>query len=186
MNQTSTRSRAYFMLHIGGVILAVIFVLAILAGFGKAKAGYVDDRYPFLSNGYVDAAPTKASRRHSPPPAEMVALVTAAAWVAGVPANIANAVVNHESRYRANIRGRAGEYGLTQIKCQSARGIGFTGSCQQLADPQTNLTWGLKFLGIAIAKGGATCAGVSLHNIGIHARPRCTAYGRAVMARAKG
>lgn len=117
--------------------------------------------------------------------AELRGMVNSAAWSAGVPAHIAQAVVRHESGYKPNMRGRAGEYGLGQIKCQTARGVGFTGPCAQLLDPQVNLTFSMKYLRLAIDKGGEGCSGLSLYNTGIGARPRCTAYGRAVNRRAQ-
>lgn len=113
------------------------------------------------------------------------AMVTMAAFSAGVPASIAHAVVRHESNYRPGLRGRAGEYGLGQIKCQTARGVGFSGSCSALADPATNLTYSMRYLAQALRKGGAGCAGVSLYQSGTGARPHCSAYGRQVMARAR-
>lgn len=113
----------------------------------------------------------------------MSALVSRYAATMGISASIANALVRHESGHRANARGRAGEYGLTQIKCQTARGLGFSGACSQLLDPATNLYFGLKHAKIGIDKaGGDLCAGLSLHNRGLGARPVCTAYGRKVLA----
>jgi soluble lytic murein transglycosylase-like protein len=111
-------------------------------------------------------------------------LVDQAAWSQGVPLSIAHAVVHHESNYNPRLRGRAGEWGIGQIKCQTARGVGFSGSCSELADPSVNLTYSMKYLRQAIDKAGDGCAGVSLYNTGVAARPRCTAYGRQVLRRA--
>lgn len=115
--------------------------------------------------------------------AAYVGMVDQAAHSAGVPARIARAVVRHESGFNPNLRGRAGEWGLGQIFCSTARGEGFTGPCAALRDPQTNLTFSMKYLRRALDKGGAGCAGVSLYQTGVGARPRCTAYGRAVQQR---
>lgn len=111
-------------------------------------------------------------------------MVDSAAAAAGVPAAIAHAVIRHESKYRPHVRGRAGEWGLGQIKCQTARGQGFAGSCAQLADPAENLRWSMSYLRLALDRGGAGCSGVSLYQRGVYAAPRCTAYGRQVMAKA--
>ena len=114
----------------------------------------------------------------------MRALVDAAAFAAGVPLAIAHAVIVQESGYRPHLRGAAGEYGIGQVKCQTAREVGFSGPCAALLDPQTNLSASMKYLRRALDRGGSGCAGVTLYNTGIYARPHCSAYGRAVMARA--
>lgn len=115
--------------------------------------------------------------------ADVRALVDAAADSAGVPRNIAHAVIRQESNYRANAY-NAGAIGLGQILCGTARGIGFRGACSDLYDPTVNLRWSMAYLALALRKGGAGCAGVSLYQSGIGRRPHCTAYGRQVMGRA--
>lgn len=115
--------------------------------------------------------------------AEMRQIVTSAAWSAGVPTHIAQAVVQHESGFNPRLRGRAGEYGLGQIKCQTARGVGFDGPCSALLDPATNATYAMKYLRLALDKGGEGCSGIALYQTGIGARPRCTGYARAVKRR---
>jgi soluble lytic murein transglycosylase-like protein len=109
-------------------------------------------------------------------------MVFAEAARTGVPPTIAVAVVRVESNFNPRARGRAGEWGLMQIKCQTARGVGFSGRCAALADPQTNVTYGMRYLALALKRGGPGCAGVSLYQSGIYARPRCSPYGRRVMA----
>jgi soluble lytic murein transglycosylase-like protein len=117
-------------------------------------------------------------------PARVIhAMVTEAAFSAGVPSGVAHAVIRYESKYRPHIRGRAGEWGLGQIKCQTARGVGFRGACAQLADAAENLRWSMAYLRLALDRGGSGCAGVSLYQMGVFARPRCTAYGRKVLGR---
>lgn len=116
---------------------------------------------------------------------DMRALVDAAAFAAGVPAHLAHAVVRHESNYNPRVRGRAGEWGIGQIKCQTARGVGFSGACSQLADAATNLRFAMRYLRLALDRGGAGCAGVSLYQRGIYGRASCSGYGRQVMALAK-
>jgi soluble lytic murein transglycosylase-like protein len=107
-------------------------------------------------------------------------MVDSAAQTAGVPLHIAHAVIRHESGYKAHIRGRAGEYGLGQIKCQTARSVGFTGACAQLFDPATNLTYSMRYLNLALQRGG-----VAYYNAGIHARvlpQMARTYARRVQA----
>lgn len=112
------------------------------------------------------------------------ALVDAAAAAAGVPLAIAHAVIRQESNYIPSTRGSAGEWGLGQIKCPTARGLGFSGPCGALADPATNLRYAMAYLRLALARGGVGCVGVSLYQRGVYGRAGCSAYGRAVMARA--
>jgi soluble lytic murein transglycosylase-like protein len=112
-------------------------------------------------------------------------MIDAAAAAAGVPAHIARAVVRHESGFNPNVRGLAGEYGLGQIKCATARSVGFSGSCGSLFDPVTNLRFSMRYLRLALDRGGAGCAGVSLYQRGIYGRASCSAYGRKVMAIAR-
>jgi soluble lytic murein transglycosylase-like protein len=82
-----------------------------------------------------------------------------------VPVELAHAVVFTESSYRADARGAAGEIGLMQLKCQTARGMGFSGSCKALYDPDTNLRFGMKYLKAALKRGS-----VGYYNAGIHAK----------------
>jgi soluble lytic murein transglycosylase-like protein len=111
------------------------------------------------------------------------AMVDAAASSAGVPGGIAHAVIRQESNYNPHLRGSAGEWGLGQIKCQTAREVGLAGNCGQLADAAVNLRFSMAYLRRALDRGGNGCAGVSLYQRGIYGRASCSGYGRAVMAR---
>ena len=44
---------------------------------------------------------------------------------------------------------------------------------------------GVKYLKLAITKGGASCHGVSLYQSGLNKRPHCSSYGRKVMSISK-
>jgi soluble lytic murein transglycosylase-like protein len=112
-------------------------------------------------------------------------MVDSAALSAGVPASIAHAVIRQESNYNPQLRGRAGEWGIGQIKCQTARSVGFSGSCGALADPATNLRYSMAYLHLALNRGGPGCAGVSLYQRGVFGRASCSGYGRQVMARVR-
>ncbi|MES2671641.1 MAG: lytic transglycosylase domain-containing protein [Pseudomonadota bacterium] len=114
---------------------------------------------------------------------DMRGLVDAAAFAAGVPQHLAHAVIRQESNYNPHLRGRAGEWGIGQIKCATARSVGFAGACSQLADAATNLRYSMKYLRLALDRGGSGCAGVSLYQRGIYGRASCSGYGRQVMAR---
>ena len=95
----------------------------------------------------------------------IVAKVKAHARAAGVPVSTALAIVHQESGFRPHVTGGAGEIGLMQLKCQTARGMGFSGSCKALYDPDTNLRFGMKYLRAALKRGS-----VGYYNAGIHAK----------------
>jgi soluble lytic murein transglycosylase-like protein len=73
---------------------------------------------------------------------------------------------------------------MGQIKCPTARSLGFAGPCGLLADPATNLRFAMAYLRLALDRGGHGCAGVSLYQRGLYGRLSCSSYGRQVMARA--
>jgi soluble lytic murein transglycosylase-like protein len=85
----------------------------------------------------------------------------------GVPVSLAHAVIRVESNYRANARGSAGEIGLMQIKPATARGLGYSGSASGLFNPETNIKYGMKYLGMAHKLGGgSTCGTILKYNAG--------------------
>ena len=85
----------------------------------------------------------------------------------GVPVALATAVVRLESNFRSNATGRAGEIGLMQIKLETARGLGYTGTRQALYNPETNIRWGMKYLAGAHKLGnGTTCGTILRYNAG--------------------
>ncbi|TMK07477.1 MAG: lytic transglycosylase domain-containing protein, partial [Alphaproteobacteria bacterium] len=64
----------------------------------------------------------------------------------GVPEVLLHRVIVRESRYHPALVGRGGTIGLMQIKLATARGLGYTGDAAGLRDPNTNLTYALKYL----------------------------------------
>ena len=85
----------------------------------------------------------------------------------GVPLHLARAVVQVESNFRSNATGAAGEVGLMQIKLSTARQMGYNGSKKALYNPETNLNWGMKYLGKAHRlSGGTTCGTILKYNAG--------------------
>jgi soluble lytic murein transglycosylase-like protein len=103
----------------------------------------------------------------------------------GVPKGVALRVAQTESSFNPNTTGAAGEIGLFQLKCETARLVGFKGKCEQLYDPATNIRYGVEHLRRAMVRGhkvhAKTCEWVSLHNMGLGAKPQCTDYGRRVL-----
>ncbi|MBC2885946.1 transglycosylase SLT domain-containing protein [Ochrobactrum sp. CM-21-5] len=104
----------------------------------------------------------------------------------GVPSALAHAVVRHESNFRPNVRGKAGEIGLMQIKLSTARGLGYSGSAKGLYEPSTNIQYGMKYLAMAQKLGGgSTCGTILKYNAGHGAKrmnPISAKYCSAVKA----
>lgn len=115
--------------------------------------------------------------------ANINAMVDRYAAAAGVPAHLARGVVRVESNFNPRVTGRAGEVGLMQIKYQTARGIGFTGTRAQLYDPATNLEWGMKYLAQAYRLGGNTDCGAVLRYQAGHGATRMTGAAQAYCAK---
>jgi soluble lytic murein transglycosylase-like protein len=78
--------------------------------------------------------------------ADYDALVATHASANGVPEALVHRVIVRESRYQAHLVGRGGTIGLMQIKLATARGLGYTGDAAGLRDPNTNLTYAVKYL----------------------------------------
>ncbi|WP_233025252.1 transglycosylase SLT domain-containing protein [Rhodopseudomonas boonkerdii] len=64
----------------------------------------------------------------------------------GVPEALVHRVIMRESKYNPGLIGRGGTIGLMQIKLATARGVGYSGTAEGLRDPNTNLTYGIKYL----------------------------------------
>jgi soluble lytic murein transglycosylase-like protein len=77
---------------------------------------------------------------------EYEALIATHAQANGVPEALVHRVIVRESRYQPNLVGRGGTIGLMQIKLATARGMGYTGDAAGLRDPNTNLTYAVKYL----------------------------------------
>ena len=80
----------------------------------------------------------------------------------GVPEALVHRVIVRESKYHPDLIGRGGTIGLMQIKLATARGVGYTGDAEGLRDPETNLTYGVKYLA------GAYRAAEGNHDRAVH------------------
>ncbi|MBK8457141.1 MAG: transglycosylase SLT domain-containing protein [Phyllobacteriaceae bacterium] len=103
----------------------------------------------------------------------------------GVPVGLAHAVVRVESNYRANARGGAGEIGLMQIKPATARMLGYSGKASGLFNPETNLKYGMKYLGQAHRLGGGSVCGTILKYNAGHGAKRMNPVSAAYCAKVK-
>jgi soluble lytic murein transglycosylase-like protein len=90
------------------------------------------------------------------------ALVATHASANAVPEALVHRVIVRESRYQPGLVGRGGTIGLMQIKLATARGLGYTGTAEGLRDPNTNLTYAVKYLA------GAYRAANGDHNRAMH------------------
>jgi soluble lytic murein transglycosylase-like protein len=88
----------------------------------------------------------------------------------GLPVELVHRVVKRESGYNPRASSR-GNIGLMQIRHGTARGIGYSGSASGLLDPETNLTYAVRYLaGAYRAAGGNAGRAVSLYASGYHGR----------------
>ena len=80
------------------------------------------------------------------PNSALNALVTKHARANNVPEALVHRIIFEESRYHPRAIGRGGAMGLMQIKYSTARGLGYRGPAAGLLDPDTNLTWAVRYL----------------------------------------
>jgi len=106
------------------------------------------------------------------------------------------AIIHQESggnpvALRSEPRRRDASYGLMQILCRSARGVGFAGPCAQLLDPRRNIAYGARFFHALLARYAEPGAALAHYNGGPKAarawrrgtrRTMATRYAQRVLA----
>jgi soluble lytic murein transglycosylase-like protein len=95
-----------------------------------------------------------ASTAYAERPETYDKLIAAHAAANGVPESLVHRVITRESRYNPRLIGHCGCLGLMQIKLGTARSLGYEGTSQGLLDPETNLTYGVKYLAGAYRTAG--------------------------------
>lgn len=101
-------------------------------------------------------------------------LVTREAERRGLPPAVADAVVMIESTYDPSAVGGVGELGLMQVRPGTAAMLGFNGSNEALADPETNIRYGVEYLAQAWRlAGGDLCRALIKYRAG-HGEERMT------------
>jgi soluble lytic murein transglycosylase-like protein len=116
--------------------------------------------------------------------AAMRPLIAKYAAAHGVPVGLADAVVRVESRYNPQARNGV-NIGLTQINPLTARSLGFSGSHAELMNPETNLNYGIKYLGGAYKlAGGDTCGTILRYQAG-HRATRMTGAAQSYCSKVK-
>jgi soluble lytic murein transglycosylase-like protein len=85
----------------------------------------------------------------------------------GVPAELVDAVAFAESGYDPSAMGKAGEVGIMQVVPSTAAMLGFNGTRAQLADPETNIRYGVQYLAGALRlAGGDVCRALMKYRAG--------------------
>jgi hypothetical protein len=101
------------------------------------------DLEPIATSAVLDIA--SASRSLKDRSTYLPAIVQEAA-ASGVPPALVDAVVRIESRYDPTAVGSIGEIGLMQVRPKTAALLGFQGTSAELAEPRTNLRYGVGYL----------------------------------------
>lgn len=149
---------------------------------GEAQAETVTAR----SEGTNDkkAQPARAPLASPAGSEGLKAIVARHAAANGVPFSLADAIVRVESRYNPRAA-HAGNYGLMQIRHQTARGMGYAGGAGGLLDPETNARYAMKYLALAYrAAGGDTCRTIMKYQSG-HMAERMSGANRTYCAKVR-
>ena len=103
-------------------------------------------------------------------------LVAQHAAANGLPASLVHRVIMRESRYNARAVSK-GNYGIMQIRLGTARAMGYTGSAAGLLDPNTNMTYAVKYLaGAYRAAGGNPGRAVGLYASGYYYQAKAQGF----------
>ncbi len=111
--------------------------------------------------GLVGFEPLPKGRSH------YLSLVANEAVRRGLPVAVADAVATIESGYDPSAIGKVGEFGLMQVRPQTAAMLGFKGPKEALADPATNVRYGVEYLtGAWRLAGGDLCRALMKYRAG--------------------
>jgi len=101
------------------------------------------DLEPISTSAVLDiASPPRALKERS----TYLPAIAEEATANGVPPALVDAVVRIESRYDPSAVGSIGEIGLMQVRPKTAALLGFQGTAAELAEPRTNLRYGVGYL----------------------------------------
>ena len=150
-----------------GAAAAALFLMGLAPGTASAEK----------SPTRVPAPQTAAPATAAAPSGPYGDLIARHAARHGIPPALADAVVRVESRHNARAR-NGSNIGLTQISFATARRMGYAGGVEGLYDPDTNLGYGLRYLGDAYRlAGGDTCMTVLKYQAGHGAKRMTSAAG---------
>ena len=106
-----------------------------------------DDRYAVRQYGWSYAGRAEVpSARRDRTTGSLDGMIARHAQMNGVPEPLVRRVVLRESGGNPRVVGRGGAMGLMQIKSSTARAMGYGGSASGLLDPETNLTYAVRYL----------------------------------------
>jgi len=149
--------------------LPAIAVAGLLLGFAAA-AETPSASGPPASSPVAAPIPAGTAQRRA---LYVPALIRWAA-LAGIPAELADAVAVVESAYEPRAVGSSGEVGLMQVMPATAAMLGFRGGVEALMEPDTNLRYGTQYLaGAWRLSGGDLCWTLARYRAG-HGEQRMT------------
>ena len=100
------------------------------------------------------------------------ALITKHAAANGVPESLVRRVIHIESKGNPRVVSK-GNYGLMQIRLGTAKGMGYRGTAEGLLDPDTNMTYAVKYLAMAYRAAGCSEQGaIGYYQRGFYKKPR--------------
>jgi soluble lytic murein transglycosylase-like protein len=132
---------------------------------------------PYLGSPYATAPSSFGGGYARSASSDNVSTMAASqAGAAGLPASLIARVIRRESG--GNPRAvHAGNYGLMQIRLSTARAMGYTGSAAGLLDPQTNMTYALRYLaGAYRAAGGNESRAIALYSRGYYNQAKAQGF----------
>ena len=110
--------------------------------------------------------PARRTRRARVHDGALDSMIARHAAANGLPVDLVHRVVTRESGYNPGARNGT-NLGLMQIKYATARGVGYTGPASGLMDPETNLTYAVRYLaGAYRAAGGNANRAVAFYASG--------------------
>jgi hypothetical protein len=142
-----------------------IAVLWFASNSVHAQDGALNDAKPILASGGqnadLGAGETPASR------AAIRKIIERETAKTNLPADLAEAVVFVESGYNPGTIGSVGEIGLMQVRPETAAMLGFRGNNAELAEPDTNIHFGVLYLNRAWRlAGGDLCRALMKYRAG--------------------
>ena len=94
-------------------------------------------------------------------------IVEREAQAQGLPPSLVDAIMAVESSYNPSVIGFDGEIGLMQVMLPTARMLGFSGTSAELANPETNIHFGARYLaGAWRLAGGDLCTAAMKYRAG--------------------
>jgi soluble lytic murein transglycosylase-like protein len=131
---------------------------------------------PYLGSAYATAQSGFGGYARSASSDNVSTMAASQAGAAGLPASLVARVIRRESG--GNPRAvHAGNYGLMQIRLSTARAMGYTGSAAGLLDPQTNMTYALRYLaGAYRAAGGNESRAIALYSRGYYNQAKAQGF----------